>query len=73
LWSIAGTPVEHLPQEIVMTVDDLVDASLAGFDAGEFATVPALPDLADWNTFEAARLALKPNLSRTKPAARYGF
>jgi short-subunit dehydrogenase len=73
LWSIAGTPVEHLPQEIVMTVDDLVDASLAGFDAGEFATVPALPDLADWNTFEAARLALKPNLSRTKPAARYGL
>ena len=73
LWSIAGTPVEHLPQEIVMTVDDLVDASLAGFDAGEFVTVPALPDLADWNTFEAARLALKPNLSRTKPAARYGL
>lgn len=73
LWSAAGTPVEHLPQEIVMSVNDLVDAALAGFDAGEFATVPALPDVADWNAFEAARLALKPNLSRTKPAARYGF
>lgn len=73
LWSLAGTPVEHLPQEIVMSVDDLVDAALAGFDAGEFATVPALPDVADWNAFESARLALKPNLSRTRPAARYGF
>jgi short-subunit dehydrogenase len=73
LWSLAGTPVEHLPQEIVMSVDDLVDAALAGFDAGEFATVPALPDVADWNAFESARLALQPNLSRSKPAARYGF
>ena len=73
LWSAAGKPVEHLPQEIVMSVDDLVDAALAGFDAGEFATVPALPDIADWNAFESARLALQPNLSRTKPAARYGL
>lgn len=72
LWSSAGRPVEHLPKEIVMSAEDMVDAALAGFDAGEFATVPALPDVADWNTFEAARLALGPNLSRAKPAARYG-
>lgn len=73
LWSLAGRPVEHLPQEIVMSVDDMVDAALAGFDAREFATVPALPDVADWNKFESARLALQPNLSRAKPAARYGI
>jgi short-subunit dehydrogenase len=73
LWSSAGTSIDVLPKEIVMSVDDLVDAALAGFDAGEFATVPALPDIADWNTFESARLALHPNLSRSKPAARYGF
>lgn len=72
LWSLAGRPVEHLPQEIVMSVDDMVDAALAGFDAREFVTVPALPDVADWNAFESARLALQPNLSRAKPAARYG-
>jgi uncharacterized protein len=72
LWSLAGRPVEHLPQEIVMSVDDMVDAALAGFDANEFVTVPALPDVADWNAFESARLALQPNLSRAKPAARYG-
>jgi uncharacterized protein len=73
LWSIAGTPVEHLPQEIVMSADDLVDAALAGFDAGEFVTIPALPEIADWNAFESARLALGPNLSKAKPAARYGI
>lgn len=72
LWSIAGTPVEHLPQEIVMSAEDMVDAALAGFDAGEFATVPSLPNVEDWNAFEAARATLGPNLSRAKPAARYG-
>lgn len=71
LWSIAGTPVEYLPKEIVMSAEDMVDAALAGFDAGEFATLPALPNVADWDAFEAARAALRPNLSLAKPAARY--
>jgi len=71
-WGLAGTPVEHLPASIVMTSDDLVDAALAGLDAGEVFTVPSLPDVVDWNTFEQARRALGPNLSKNKPAARYG-
>jgi len=71
-WGIAGTPVEHLPQEIVMSAEDMVDAALAGLDLGEFATVPSLPDAADWQAFEAARKVLGPGLSRTAPAARYG-
>lgn len=70
-WGLAGTPVEHLPQEIVMPGDDLVDAALAGFDLGEVVTLPSLPDSAQWDTFEAARVALRPNLSRAKPAPRY--
>lgn len=70
-WSIAGTPIEHLPGEIVMSATAMVDAALAGFDQGEFATIPALPDLSDWDAFEAARQALMPNLSRAEPAARY--
>lgn len=70
-WGLAGVPVEHLPAEIVMTADDLVDAALAGFDQGEVVTLPSLPELADWNSFDAARVALRPLLSREKPAARY--
>lgn len=70
-WGLAGTPVEHLPREIVMSGDDLVDAALAGFDLGEIITLPSLPDSAQWEDFEAARLALHPNLSRAKPATRY--
>lgn len=71
-WQIAGTPVEHLPSEIVMRAEDLVDAALAGFDQGEFATIPALEDGAKWDAYEAARRAMHPELSRTKPASRYG-
>jgi len=71
-WNTAGTPVEHLPQEIVMPVEDMVDAALAGFDQEEFVTLPALPDAGQWESYEAARRTLRPNLSRAKPAARYG-
>jgi short-subunit dehydrogenase len=70
-WNLAGNPVENLPQQIVMSGDDLVDAALAGFDLGEFATIPSLPEINDWNAVETARLALQPNLSRVKPAQRY--
>ncbi len=71
-WDIAGQPVENLPEAIVMSADDLVDAALAGLDLGELATVPSLPDVADWEAFEAARAAMGPKLSRSQPAARYG-
>lgn len=70
-WDVAGHPVENLPQEMVMGVDDLVDAALSGLDQGEVVTLPSLPDVADWHAFEAARAALRPNLSRSVPAARF--
>ena len=72
-WDKAGLPVQNLPNEWVMTPEDLVDASLAGLDQHEVITIPSLPDIADWEKFEAARKALGPNLSRQKPAARYGI
>jgi short-subunit dehydrogenase len=71
-WALAGMPVEHLPSAIVMSAADVVDAALAGLDAGEVVTLPSLPDAADWQRLEDARLALGPNLSKTIPAARYG-
>lgn len=71
LWSKAGKPVEQLPQEIVMSAENMVDAALSGLDQGEFVTIPALPDAGQWQSYEAARQALRPNLSRANPAARY--
>jgi uncharacterized protein len=72
LWGKAGVPIDSLPAAWVMTTEDMVDASLAGLDQGEFATIPALPNVADFEAYEKARLALAPNLSRKAPAARYG-
>jgi hypothetical protein len=71
IWERAGTHVDQLPQEIVMPVDEMVDAALAGLDQGELITIPSLPDDADWARFDAARLALGPNLSRNTAATRY--
>jgi short-subunit dehydrogenase len=71
LWAKIGMPVGHLPSEIVMQVDEMVDAALVGLDQGEFVTIPSLPDAADWQAYETARQQLIPNLSLKVPAARY--
>lgn len=71
-WGIAGTPLEYVPSEIVMSAEDMVDAALAGLDLGEQVTIPSLPDIGDWTAYEAARQKLMPNLSRSAPASRYG-
>ena len=70
-WERAGVAISNLPAAIVMTAEKLVDAALSGFDQWEVITVPSLPDLADLERLEAARLALGPNLSHIEPAARY--
>ena len=70
-WDIAGTPLEQVAREMVMMADEMVDAALAGFDQGELITIPSLPDVTDWETYEAARQNLIPKLSLSRPAARY--
>ena len=72
-WAIAGNPVEQLPSQIVMTAEDMVDAALAGLDLGELVTIPSLPDIADWEDYEAARQKMLPKLSLNSPAPRYGI
>ena len=71
IWSGSGVELHDLPAEIVMEVDEMVDAALAGFDQGESVTIPALPQAADWQRLLEAREALKPNLSRKHAAQRY--
>jgi uncharacterized protein len=70
-WDLAGMPVSQLPQNIVMTAEDLVDAALAGLDQGELVTIPALQDGGIWDRYEAARLAMSPQLGGTTPSQRY--
>jgi short-subunit dehydrogenase len=70
-WPKGGLPLEHLPKEIVMSAEDMVDAALVGFDRGELVTIPSLHEGHEWDAFEAARKALASHLSNNIPAARY--
>jgi short-subunit dehydrogenase len=73
-WDRAGIGgTQNLPAEIVMTSEEMVDASLIAFDRKELVTIPALPDIAQWETFLSARRAMEPFLSNKHSAARYGI
>ena len=71
IWDRSGTPVSSLPAAMLMEVDEMVDAALAGLDQGELVTIPSLPDPADWEALTAARKALGPNLSHSRAADRF--
>jgi len=71
IWEKSGKSVDDLPPEMVMEVDEMVDASLSGFDQGELITIPSLSDPAQLQAMLAARDALGPNLSLKHAARRY--
>ncbi|MDQ8036475.1 MAG: SDR family oxidoreductase [Pedobacter sp.] len=71
IWSKSGTDIAAMPQEMLMDVDEMVDAALAGLDQGEAITIPALPDVGEWQAATAARLKMAPHLSLQHAAARY--
>jgi hypothetical protein len=70
-WATGGLPVEHLPPQIVMRAEDLVDAALLGFERGELVTIPSLHPVEEWTAYEAARHAMAGHLSSNTPAPRY--
>lgn len=70
-WATGGLALEHLPSEIVMRAEDLVDAALRGLDRGELISIPSLHAGEEWDTFESARQAMTAHLSSNTVAARY--
>jgi short-subunit dehydrogenase len=70
-WDGSGIELTALPDEWVMTSADAADAALAGLDKGEPVTIVSLPEIGEWNDYDAARQKLIPNLSLSTPAARY--
>lgn len=71
IWERSGMDLNKFPPEMVMDVNEMVDAALAGFDQGELVTIPSLSNAEDWEAFMTARGALGPNLSLSSAAARY--
>lgn len=67
----AGTSVDRFPQGIVMTPDDLVNASLRGIELGETVCIPSMTEVANWEAFVAAESKVGANVSRMRPATRY--
>ncbi len=70
-WRAGGLPLEHLPKEIVMSAEDMVDAALTGFDRRELVTIPSLHAGEEWAAYEAARQMMSGHLSSSVPAPRY--
>jgi short-subunit dehydrogenase len=71
IWERSGKDVDAFPADMVMDVDDLVDAALVGFDRREAVTIPPLADDGEWDALQRARLAMTPKLSKRAVAARY--
>jgi hypothetical protein len=72
LWDIAGIPLSQLNQSSIMTAENLVDASLAGYDQGEAVTLPSVDDSRLWDVYDAARSNLFAATQTGQPASRYG-
>ncbi|MGF6774140.1 short-subunit dehydrogenase [Paraburkholderia sp. GAS199] len=69
-WDVAG----YAPQktsEITMQAADLVDAALAGLDAGELVTIPGLHETEAWTRWEQERRDMSAKFRNPKPAPHY--
>lgn len=69
IYERSGGDISKVPD--VMEVEDLVDAALVGFDRKELITIPPVPNVADWDAFERARMTLARGFSNARPADRY--
>jgi short-subunit dehydrogenase len=70
-WNVAGLPHSNLPSGMVMDAEEMVDAALAGLDAGEVVTIPALEEGGDWDRYEGLRRDLSGRVSTSRAASRY--
>lgn len=71
-WEVAGGDIGGLPESIVMTTEDCVDAALAGLDLGETVTAPSLHDAGLLDDYIALSGKMLQSVFDAKPAERYG-
>ncbi len=73
-WDVAGgADLEPLPDAIVMSTEDCVDAVMAGVDQGEPVIAPSLADLSLLEAYDSASGTLLQSMFNAEPAARYGL
>jgi len=72
IWDISGVTLSALDPATVMSVENCVDAALAGLDQGEAVTMPSVENAdALLAAYDAARTALLAASQTGKPASRY--
>ena len=71
IWEVSGMGLDSVDPETLMSVDDLVDAALAGLDQGETVTLPSLEDASLWTAFDAARIKMFRAAQTKNVASRY--
>lgn len=69
IWEHSGIDVSTMSG--VMEIAELVDAALVGYDRREAVSIPPLPDVAQWETYQTARQAMLPNTRQEHAAERY--
>lgn len=69
IWEHSGIDVNTMTG--VMDVAELVDAALVGYDRREAVSIPPLPDVGQWETYQSARQAMLPNTRQEHAAKRY--
>lgn len=73
-WDVAGgADLEPLPDAIVMTTENCVDAVMSGLDQGEPVIAPSLADLSLLEAYDSASGTLLQSMFNAEPAARYGL
>lgn len=73
-WDVAGgAELDPLPESMVMTTENCVDAALSGLDQGERVTAPSLHDESALREYEAVAGKLLQAMFDGKPAARYSL
>jgi short-subunit dehydrogenase len=70
-FSSQGLSDSVFPDSTYLTPDQLVDAALAGSEAGELITIPSMADRCVWERLEEARLAFMGSVSSGAVAQRY--
>jgi short-subunit dehydrogenase len=66
-----GVSESIFPPESYLASEQLVDAALAGLDAGESVTIPSMLDEQPWTALEAARSEFVKAMMSGKVAVRY--
>ena len=73
-WDVAGGgDLDPLPESIVMSTEDCVDAALSGLDQGERVTSPSLHDESALRDYDAAAAKLLQAMFDARPAPRYSL